>query len=111
MNADVATVVIAVLTLVLGLVIGYYKARSESDAKYVSKNDCAGCATKKDIAGHELNLEKGSEVFKQLLLTQVAMAKDIEALTKTFTRFHEEFTRLRERFEKEMRGDESTTKK
>jgi hypothetical protein len=69
-----------------GLLIGFYKAKSDFAEAYISKGDCARCAVRIDVT-HLIAQVKEAENFKnsldslqKLLVTQTKVMKDIESI-------------------------------
>ena len=79
-----------------GIAIGFYKAKAESTQmlqKYVTKDDCAKCSTKKevnevadDLKAITQDLKQGSKIFNQIkvdmavIKTKLRIKSDIDEL-------------------------------
>ena len=83
----ILTILVPVITLIIGLIIGFYKTKSDMSDVFISKEDCSMCIVKNEVA-HLVTqmtnackkLEDGSKKFEDLLVAQTKLQTQMESL-------------------------------
>ncbi len=83
-------ILVSSAALIIGLIIGFYKTKSDLSEQYISKKDCEGCAMKVEIANlvekvgaATIKLEEGSKIFTDLLVANQKVTGEIEGIHRS----------------------------
>lgn len=74
----------AIAGIIIGVVIGYYKARAEGSDQYIKKEDCIRCGEEKKerAAIVDERIERGTELFSEIKTDIALIMQKLNAMGK-----------------------------